>query len=314
MSRFVHTYSIVAYDSKTGQYGIGVQSRAFASGAIVPYLERGVGAVATQARADTSYGPLGLNLMRAGKSASEALKGLVAADKQSAVRQVAMIDSEGRVAVHTGELCIAHAGHVIGEEFCVQGNLLASPAVWVEIAATYQNSNGDLSERLLSALEAGQKAGGDIRGMQSAALLVVPGKDDPLGSEYITNLRVDDHSKPLLELRRLLTIQRGNEWASRAVLAVEQKDMEKAAEYYDKLYSLVVGSREPHFWYAAALLLNDQREEGLKVLQQVLVHEPQWVDLLDRLIVAKRLPADDKLIAEIRALVKPETEKTRGKQ
>jgi uncharacterized Ntn-hydrolase superfamily protein len=188
--------------------------------------------VATQALTDTSYGRLGLSLMRAGKSAEQTLAALVCADPESAVRQVAMIDRLGRVAVHTGARCIAQAGHLIGEQFSVQGNLLRDRHVWEAMAEAYRAAQGDFSERLLQALEAGEDAGGDVRGKQSAALIVVAGSDDPLERDEITNLRVDDSDHPLVELRRLLTVQRGYEWQARAGHAVEEGNLQGAREYY----------------------------------------------------------------------------------
>ncbi len=302
MKHRTHTYSIVARDAESGQLGIGVQSRYFACGAVVPWAERGVGAVATQATVDTSYGRLGLALMRAGKSAQQALAALVIADPESAIRQVAMVDAKGGVAVHTGSRCVAHAGHIIGEGFSTQGNLLANSKVWGAMAEAFKAAKGDLSERLMQALEAGEDAGGDARGKQSAALIVVPGPDDPLAREMITNLRVDDSDHPLVELRRLLTIQRGYEWQAQAIHALERGNLEQAREYYGKLRGLVVGVREPHFWYAAALLEHGHVEEALPILAEVFKVEPVWRTLLDRLAAAGLFPNDPDLIAKVKAV------------
>jgi uncharacterized Ntn-hydrolase superfamily protein len=172
-----HTYSIVARDPETGQLGVAVQSHWFSVGAIVPWAEAGVGAVATQSFVEPSYGPLGLALMRAGKSAPEALKSLLASDAQADVRQVAMIDAQGRVASHTGVYCIAAAGHRIGANYSAQANLMLKETVWDAMAKAFESAKGDLADRLLSALEAAQGEGGDIRGKQSAAIVVVTGKD-----------------------------------------------------------------------------------------------------------------------------------------
>lgn len=304
MDCLAHTYSIVARDSKTGQLGIGVQSHAFASGAIVPWAEAGVGAVATQATADTNYGRLGLALMKAGKTSTQALAALIAADPRSSVRQVAMIDGTGQVAAHTGKRCIASAGHHAGAGFSVQGNLLRSSGVWESMAKAYTSSEGDFSERLLRALEAGQDAGGDIRGMQSAALVVVPGPNDPLKREMVTNLRVDDNDQPLVELRRLLTIQRGQEWYVQAVHAVETGDMTLADQHFERLRGLVVGTREPLFWYAVTLTEHGFLEKALPVFALVFAVEPVWHSVIDRLVVSGDFPDDPSAISKVKALVK----------
>jgi uncharacterized Ntn-hydrolase superfamily protein len=173
--RPVHTYSIVARDTLTGELGVAVQSHWYSVGTLVPWAEAGVGAVATQSFVDVSYGPLGLDLMRAGKSAGQALEALLAADSSREVRQVAMIDARGGVAAHTGSRCIERAGHLVGKSYSVQANLMRNSSVWGAMAAAYESSGGDLAERLLAALEAGEAAGGDIRGSQSAAILIVSG-------------------------------------------------------------------------------------------------------------------------------------------
>lgn len=302
MSRLVHTYSIIARDAATGQLGVGVQSHYFAAGSGVPWAERGVGAVATQAFTDTSYGRLGLALMRAGKSAQQALAALVIADPGSATRQVAMVDRSGEVAVHTGSRCVAFAGHATGEGFSALGNLLASARVWEAMAEAYRGARGDLSERLLEALEAGEDAGGDVRGRQAAALLVSPAPDDPLERDYVTDLRVDDSAQPLVELRRLLTIQRGYEWHELAIHAVENGRMEEARAYYDKLRGLVVGVREPKFWYAVALAEHGHLDEALPIFAEVFKVEPIWRGLIDRLVTAGVFPSDPAVIEKVKGL------------
>src|SRR5712692_3887575 len=175
-SRPVHTFSIVARDSITGELGVAVQSHWFSVGPLVPWAEAGVGVVATQSFVDPAYGPLGLELMRAGKSAKQALEGLLASDPGEAVRQVAMVDAQGNVAAHTGKKCIPGAGHVLGEQFSVQANLMLNDKVWPAMAKAYREAKGDLAERMLAALDAAQVVGGDIRGKQSAAILIVSGK------------------------------------------------------------------------------------------------------------------------------------------
>ena len=206
-SRPVHTYSIVARDAATGEMGVAVQSHWFSVGSIVSWAEAGVGAVATQSFVDPAYGPLGLEIMRNGKSAQQALDGLLASDPGLAVRQVAMVDAKGNVAAHTGKKCIPSAGHIAGEQFSVQANLMVNDAVWPAMAKAYREAKGELADRMLAALDAAQAAGGDIRGKQSAAILIVSGT--PTGKSWVDrkmDLRVEDHPEPLKELRRLARV------------------------------------------------------------------------------------------------------------
>jgi len=209
--RPVATYSIVARDSTTGQLGVAVQSHFFSVGPIVPWAEPGVGAVATQSLVDPAYGPLGLDLMRMGRTAPEALKALVSADKDAEVRQVAMVDAHGNVAVHTGKRAIYAAGHQTGVQYSVQANLMEKSTVWAAMSKAYESSTGDLAERMLAALEAAEAEGGDIRGRQSAAILIVGPKNTNrpwTWGDRLFELRVEDHPNPVVELRRLVTLQR----------------------------------------------------------------------------------------------------------
>src|SRR5215204_2469846 len=199
--RPVHTYSIVARDPDTGELGVAVQSHWFSVGPIVPWAEAGVGAIATQSFVDPSYGKNGLELMRAGKSAPDALKELLGKDEAREVRQVAMIDASGRVEAWTGKNDIQAAGHIVGNNFSAQANLMLNDKVWPAMARAFESTKGDLAEKMMAALDAAQEAGGDIRGKQSAALIVVTGK--PTGrawADRIFDLRVDDSIEPLKEL------------------------------------------------------------------------------------------------------------------
>lgn len=209
----VHTFSIVAFDPATGDLGVAVQSKYFGVGSVVPWAKAGVGAVATQARVKVAFGPEGLGLLEQGKSAREAVDLLLAADPRRAVRQMAIIDARGTAAVHTGEECFAWAGHRTGQHFSVQGNLLASEDVVNAMAAAFEKARGsgagELAEWMVAALEAGQRAGGDKRGQQSAALLVVRANAGPGGdNDRYVDLRVEDHATPITELARLLTLHR----------------------------------------------------------------------------------------------------------
>ncbi len=298
--RPVHTYSIVARDPATGQLGVAVQSHWFSVGASVPWAEAGVGAVATQSFVDPSYGPLGLALMRAGRSAPDALRGLLAADEGREVRQVAMIDAQGRVAAHTGARCIEAAGHHVGTNYSVQANLMRSDAVWPAMAKAFEETKGDLAERMLAALEAGEKAGGDIRGRQSAALIVVSGK--PTGrpwADRVFDLRVDDSAAPLPELRRLLTLQRAYNLMNDGDLAVEHRDNEGALKAYSGAEALVPGNAEMVYWHAVALVNMGRVDDSLPLFRKVFAMDPSWATLTPRLPKAGLLPDDAKVIGRI---------------
>jgi uncharacterized Ntn-hydrolase superfamily protein len=201
------TYSIVARDEETGELGVAVQSRAFRTGAVVPWAMPGVGAVATQSFGEKSYGVLGLKLMRAGKTAEQALAALVAADPLEANRQVGMLTADGVAAAHTGAACIPAAGHRIGEGITAQANLVESPSVWESMVDAFEAAEGPLQRRLFAALEAAEAAGGDWRGRQAGGILVVPAEGPPW--ETVCDVRVDDHEDPLGELRRLLDLHEG---------------------------------------------------------------------------------------------------------
>ena len=300
--RPVHTYSIVARDPKTGELGVAVQSHWFSVGALVPWAEAGVGAVATQSLVDPSYGPLGLELMRAGRAAPDALAGLVAADAGREVRQVAMIDAQGRVAAHTGNQCIAAAGHQTGANFSVQANLMEKDTVWPAMARAFEAAQGDLAERLLAALEAAQREGGDIRGKQSAAILVVSGK--PSGKPWVdrkVDLRVEDSPEPLVELRRLLKVNSAYQHMNEGDLCAEKKDWACAAREYGAAQKLLPDQMEVVFWHAVTLVTSGRVEESLPLFKKVFAAEPIWAELVGRLPAAGLLPKDEAVIARIKA-------------
>jgi uncharacterized Ntn-hydrolase superfamily protein len=202
------TYSIVARDPETGELGVAVQTGTFGVGRVVPWAEAGVGAVATQSYTEPSYGAFGLELMKAGRSAPDALAGLVASDPGERIRQVGMVDAEGRAAAHTGTGCVRECGHLVREGFAVQANMMGRDTVWGAMAAAYEQAGGTLARRLLTALEAAEAEGGDFRGSQSAGLLVV--QAEPTGFDWkgrVSDLRVEDHPDPVGELRRLLDME-----------------------------------------------------------------------------------------------------------
>jgi uncharacterized Ntn-hydrolase superfamily protein len=303
--RPVHTYSIVARDPATGQLGVAVQSHWFSVGPIVPWAEAGVGAVATQSFVDPKYGPAGLALMRAGRSGPEALKELLGKDQARDVRQVAMIDAQGRVDAWTGAKNIQAAGHVVGLNFSVQGNLMLNDKVWPAMASAFQSAKGDLADRMLAALDAAQAAGGDIRGRQSAALIVVTGKStgEPW-KDRVFDLRIDDHPEPLKELRRLVTLQRAYNHMNAGDLAVEKKDNEGALREYSAAQRLVPGNAEMTFWNAVALVNMGRLDDSLPLFRKVFATDRNWVELVKRLPKSDLLPNDPSILDRILSVAK----------
>lgn len=298
--RPVHTYSIVARDSATGQLGVAVQSNWFSVGSIVSWAESGVGAVATQSFVDPSYGPLGLALMRAGKTAPQALQALLRIDRNENVRQVAMVDAHGNVAVHTGSKCIKYAGHVKGKAYSCQANLMARGTVPQAMARAFEATKGDLAERLMAALEAAQAEGGDIRGKQSAAILVVSGKRSGTPwNERIVDLRVDDHATPLKELRRLLRLQRVYNFANHGDELMTANRVDEAMQAYSKAMQLVPDNLEMTFWPAVTLAGIGRVDEALPLFRKVFARDMNWAELVRRLPASGLLPDDPQLIERI---------------
>ncbi|MDQ2922614.1 MAG: DUF1028 domain-containing protein [Acidobacteriota bacterium] len=303
--RPVHTFSIVARDPNTGELGVAVQSHWFSVGPIVPWAEAGVGAVATQSFVDPSYGKLGLELMRAGKSAPDALKSLLAGDEGREVRQVAMIDTQGRVDAWTGKNDIQAAGHIVGKDFSVQANLMLNDKVWPAMAQAFENTKGDLADRMLAALDAAQAVGGDIRGRQSAALIVVTGKSTGQAwKDRLFDLRIDDSPEPLRELRRLVTLQRAYNHMNAGDLAVEKKDNEGALREYGAAEKLVPDNAEMIYWHAVALVNMGRVDESLPLFRRVFAMDKNWATLTPRLPKSGLLPDDPKLIERILLLAR----------
>jgi uncharacterized Ntn-hydrolase superfamily protein len=295
-----HTYSIVARDPETGQLGVAVQSHWFSVGSVVPWAEAGVGAVATQSIVDPAYGPLGLSLMRAGKSAPEALQSLLASDAQAALRQVAMIDALGRVATHTGKECIIAAGHQKGANYSVQANLMLKDTVWGAMAKAFEGAKGDLADRLIAALEAAEAEGGDIRGKQSAAILVVSGK--PTGrpwADRLFDLRVEDSTQPVVELRRLVKLQRAYNHMNAGDEFFGKGDIASAVREYGAAQALVPDNVEMVFWHAVTLVNAKKIEEALPLFRRVFAADRNWAILIPRLPKSNMLPDDQALIDRI---------------
>ena len=306
----VTTFSIVARDPETGQLGVAVQSHWFSVGSVVPWVKSGVGAVATQSLSDVTYGPLGLELMQAGKSAEQALKGLIETDPHPEWRQVGMIDAKGSRAAHTGKQCIREAGHVIGEDFIVMANLMEKNTVWQAMADAYRNSTGDLAERMLAALDAAQKEGGDIRGRQSAAMIVVRGQST--GVDYkdrIIDLRIEDHPAPLVELRRLVTLDRAYLLMNEGDEKMVQRDNKGALQAYGRAMELAPDVTEIKYWVALTMFSEGMQDDALRLFHDVFEKEPLWVE------VTRRLPAAGLLLndaGQLSRILEVAPESTRG--
>ncbi len=301
--RPVSTYSIVARDPGSGELGVAVQSHWFSVGSVVPWAEAGVGAVATQSIVDASYGPLGLGLMRAGRSAPEALAALLAGDSGREVRQVGMVDAKGRVATHTGKLDIPEAGGQAGAGYVVQANLMEKRTVWPAMARAFEAAKGDLAERMLAALDAAEAEGGDIRGRQSAALLVVKAQSSGRPwADRIFDLRVEDHERPLDELRRLVRVQRAYNHMSAGDDCVALKDWACAEREYGRAESMEPQNAEMAFWHAVALASNGRLESARPLFAKAFAADARWRELVRRLPGVEQLPKDPKLLDAILAV------------
>ena len=302
-SRLAHTFSIVARDPQSGEMGVAVQSHWFSVGSVVTWAEAGVGAVATQALVEVSYGPLGLALMRAGKPALAALAALLATDEEREMRQVAMVDTQGWVAVHTGARCIADAGHEAGEGFSVQANMMAHPDVWPAMARAYREASGDLAARLLVALEAGQSAGGDVRGKQSAAILIVkPVSTGRPWADTAMELRVEDHPEPIRELGRLVNVQRAYQRMNRGDELLGARKVEEALGEYRAAAEMAPELDELPFWHAVTLADLGRVDEALPIFRDVFARNADWATLVARLPQAGLLRDDPEMMRRILAL------------
>jgi uncharacterized Ntn-hydrolase superfamily protein len=298
--RLVHTFSIVARDTVTGEVGVAVQSHWFSVGSIVTWAEAGVGAVATQSFVDPAYGPLGLDLMRAGKTAQQALDGIVTSDPGRDVRQVAMIDVRGNVAAHTGSKCIQGAGHIVGRNYSVQANLMLNDKIWGAMSKAYESSKGDLAERMLAALDAAQSVGGDIRGKQSAAILIVKGTSTGKPwNDRVMELRVEDHEEPLKELRRLVRVHRAYDHMNRGDLAVEHGDVDGALREYGAAEKMFPENQEMKFWHAISLVSAGRVDESLPIFKGIFATDMNWATLVPRLPLSGILPDDKSVIEKI---------------
>lgn len=298
-----HTYSIVARDAKTGEMAVGVQSHWFSVGTSVSWGEAGVGVVATQSFTNKSFGLRGLALLKEGKTAQEALDILLSDDSGKAVRQVAILDAKGGVAAHTGVQCIQFAGDKQGVNYSVQANMMLNSTVWSAMGKAFEDSEGKpLAERVLLALEAAEAQGGDIRGRQSAALILVDGEtsDEPWNNHKI-NLRVDDSDAPLPELRRLYNVKLAYEHMNAGDVAVENGDMAKALEEYGAAEEMFPANLEMKYWKAVALANNDRLEEALPIFRVIFSKNKQWKELSKRLVPLGFLAVTEEQLKQIMA-------------
>jgi len=298
--RPISTYSIVALDETTGELGVAVQSHWFSVGFLVPWAKAGVGAVATQSFVKVDYGPDGLQLMESGMKAADALKTLTSKDEGEAVRQVGMIDIKGNVAAHTGSRCIKYAGHIVGENYSVQANMMANGTVPKAMAVAFEKTKGDLADRMMAALEAAEAEGGDIRGKQSAAMVIVSG--EPSGVEWKDtklNLRIEDHPTPLIELKRLIRVHRAYQHANMGDHYMETEEIDKALIEYSKAAEYYPENPELPYWSAIALANVGRLEEALPVFQSVFQRNPDLKTMTPRLVKSGLLPDDKSLISKI---------------
>lgn len=283
--KLAHTFSIVARDPETGQMGVAVQSNWFSVGSLVSWAEAGVGAVATQSFVNVSFGPRGLKLLKQGKTASEALKILIDSDEGRDVRQVAIIDAQGNVAAHTGAKCIAEAGHIIGDNFSVQANMMLNASVWPAMEKAFRETNGPLAERMVAALEAAQSEGGDIRGQQSAAILVVKGESTgKIWEDRMIDLRVEDNPDAVQEIKRTLRVYRAYEYMNAGDLALEHNDIEGALTAYSTAEAMFPENLEMKYWHAICLANTGSLDDALPIFKEIFTKDNNWR------ILTKQLP------------------------
>jgi uncharacterized Ntn-hydrolase superfamily protein len=300
--RPVATYSIVAFDPDSGQMGVAVQSHWFSVGSIVTWAEAGIGAIATQSFVEPAYGPLGLQLLRAGKTAQEALTALLSVDQHEGVRQVAMVDAQGNVAVHTGRKCIAAAGHQQGKNYSCQANMMEKNTVWPAMAKAFEATPGELADRLLAALLAAEKEGGDIRGRQSAAILVVNGKvSGTPWKNRVYDLRVEDHPRPLQELQRLITVAKAYNHMNKGDDYLTENNIKAALGEYTLAMSIYPENPEMVFWPAVTMASSGQVEASLPLFKKVFAMDKRWAELLKRLPSVGQFPDDPQLLKKILA-------------
>lgn len=287
------TYSIVARDQETGELGVAVQSHYFQVGPVVPWARSGIGAVATQSQVNVSFGPLGLELLQAGFTAEQTLKALLAGDPGAENRQVAIVDAAGHVAAHTGRKCIPAAGHTTGDGFSCQANLMERDTVWDAMCAAYKSTSAPLAERMMAALDAAEAEGGDIRGRQSAAMLVVSATSTGRSWEdRVIDLRVEDAPDPLAELRRLLRLKRAYMTDSDADRLEEGGDPDAARRKRLEGVRLAPELVELKFWTGLDMAEKGDLDAGCALMADAVRKDRRWIEALNRLVAVDRLSAE----------------------
>ena len=300
---FAHTYSIVARDSVTGEMGVAVQSHWFSVGTTVAYGEAGVGVVATQSLVNPMYGPKGLALMKQGLSAQQSLDALTHNDAGQMYRQVAMLNTKGEVAAHTGSDCIDMAGDRQGKNFSVQANMMLKNTVWDAMAIAFENTKGSLAERMMASMKAAENEKGDIRGKQSAAILIVSGT--ATGNSWedrLMDLHVEDHENPLEELERLMNIHKAYDYMNKGDLAMEDGDSKEAEHLYLQAQNLFPENLEMKYWYAVNLLNNKETTKALPILKSIFKEDKNWQVLIPRLVKSKLLSISEKDLEKVMKL------------
>jgi len=298
-----HTFSIVARDPVTGEMGVAVQSHWFSVGSIVSWAEAGVGAIATQSLVNVSFGPRGLELLKQGMNAQEVLDKLISEDEGRDYRQLAIIDAKGNVASYTGKKCIPEAGYIVGDNFSVQANLMLNDKVWSAMDKAFRESKGPLAERMIEALTAAQNAGGDIRGQQSASILVVKGKSSgKVWEDRLIDLRVEDNPDPVNELKRVLKVHRAYEHMNNGDLAIEKGDMELAMKEYSTAEEMFPENLEMKYWHAVTLASKGKVEESLPLFKEIFTKDENWRVLTPRLVPVGLLTVSEEDLNKILSL------------
>ena len=293
------TYSIIGRDHESGEIGIAVQSRWFHAGQDLAWIEPGVGAVCTQAMMEPVYGLRGLELLRDGRNAEEALTELTAADEGRDVRQVAIADADGRYAQHTGAACVAAAGHATGRDCCAQGNMLASATCWGAMIEAFEVTDGDLTDRLLAALDAAEREGGDARGRQAARIIVRPAQASGVPwQDRVIDLQIVDHSDPVPELRRLVKVKRAYDHLGKAFDLVGRGDLAGAADEAAAAQELAPADDQIAFWRASFLGSAGRLEEATQAWLEATRAHPGWPEFLKRCVDAGLAPPEARALAD----------------